>query len=356
MDRAFNQAGQHNMRGNSQQRTAAHPDDERPVRFVGFTGDAGQILKSRWWWVLAALPTVAGVISIAAGTGDLRTSGLVLGVSLSIGISAIILLSRAPWRNRTGIARWVAPVPALLLGLVGLAGLLQGLPEFLQARGLFIDVDSVGPVAVVEADGLLVMVGNDTSGGFVWTSPDGTTWTEADESNARDLEMADLVGLESGVALLAQSPDAEGVILVLEDGGTFTETARFANSDHGTIPQAVASLLDGLVVVSDIYGNDVEFHVSDDARVFITAQPAATFDDGESARDIACGEQVCIGVGFHDATYRSYLEINTGVAWIGSGSEYEFVNHDFGAERACIPWCGTRPDSLSSAQIRMAAR
>jgi hypothetical protein len=286
-----------------------------------------------WWWVLALVPAVAGVVSIAMGVGDFRSSGLILGVSLSLGLMAIILLVRASWRGRRGVSKWLVPVPGLMLGAVGLLGVSEGLPEFLQARGLAIDVDSVGPVAVLDLDGTLVIVGNDTTGGFAWTSDDGSNWNSIGDERMTELEIVDATLHGSTVVVIGQSTEAEGVVMVTEDGEHFEESGRFANSENGTIPQAVDRFAGGLVVISEIYGNDVEFHMSNDTRSWVAGKPAPVFDDGESARDIACSDQVCLGVGFLDSTYRQDLEANTGFAWVSSSDgDYQPVNYNFDAE------------------------
>ena len=311
-----------------------------------------------WWWVLAFVPAVAGVMSIALDVGDFRSSGLILGVSLSVGLVAIILLVRAPWRGRHGASKWLAPIPGLMLGAVALAGVSQGLPEFLQARGLFIDIDSVGPVAVLVHEGNLVIVGNDTTGGYAWISDDGSEWSRVDDDALTELEIADATDYGSAVVVVGQSTEAEGVVLVSHDGRSFEESGRFNNSEYGTIPQAAAGFADALVVISEIYGNDVEFYSSIDTRSWMAGQPSPVFDDGESARDIACSDQVCLGVGFLDSTYRQELEADTGVAWVSSsGDDYRPVDHNFDSESLdAVAWTdagfvvvGTNPDGMSSA-------
>ena len=293
-----------------------------------------------WWWVLALVPAAAGVVSVAFGAGDLRSSGLMAGVSVSLGLVAVLLLLRAPWRRRDGAARWFSVVPPLLLGLVSLLGLSEGLPEFFQARGLFLDVEAVGPVAVVEDEGTLLVVGNGTEGGFAWTSDDGSDWTSISADVFAELEVADAAVYGSSIVVVGQSAEAEAVVLVTEDGAAFEESGRFTNSEYGTIPQAAAGFADGLVVISDIYGNDIEFHTSSDGRSWAAAHPSPVFDDGESARDIVCSDQVCVGVGFVDATYRQDLDTNTGVAWVStSGDNYQSVDFDFNTESLdAIAW------------------
>lgn len=298
-------------------------------------------MKTRWWWwILALTPAAAGFVSIATGVGDMRSSGLMAGVSVSMGLMAIIRLARAPWRRKRGLRRWLSPVPALLLGAVSLLGLSEGLPEFLQARGLFIDVDSVGPVAVVDHGGRLVLFGNDTAGGFVWASEDGSSWSRVEVQALTELEeVADATVFDSSIVVLGQS-GAEAVVLISADGDVFEESGRFSNSAHGTNPTAVAGFENGFVAITDIYGNDVEFYESNDARSWIAGQPSPIFDDGEEARDIACSDEVCVGVGFLDATYRKDVEADTGVVWVSSsGDSYQRVDHDFETESVdAIAW------------------
>lgn len=284
-----------------------------------------------WWWVLALSPAFAGAISFAVDVGDFRTSGLIAGVSISIGLIAIILILRAPWRGRRGVGWWVSVVPGLLLGMISLLGLSEGLPEFFEARGLFVDVDSVGPVKVLAHEDVAVIVGNDREGGFVWISEDGSNWTLFDDEALAELELVDGITNGPSTVVVGRSADpSEGVVLVSEDGRLFEERGRFRNSEYGTAPDAAALFRGGLVVISDIIGNDVEFHTSDDYQTWTPAQPSPVFDDGESARDIACSEEACVGVGFFDATYRPELEANAGVAWVSTtGDDYRPVAHEF---------------------------
>lgn len=299
-------------------------------------------MKRRWWWwVLALSPALAGAISFALELGDLRTSGIMAGVSISIGLIAILLLLGAPWRGTQGIRRWVSVVPGLMLGLVSLLGLSEGLPEFFEARGLFIAVDSVGPVKVLAHDHAVVIVGNDREGGSVWVSEDGSNWTSIDDEALAELELVD--GITDGLSMVVVGRSAdptEGVALASEDGQLYEETGRFKNSEFGTAPIATSVFRGGLVVVSDIIGNDVEFHTSDNYQTWTPAQPAPVFDDGESARDIACSEEGCVGVGFFDATYRSDLETNSGVAWVSTtGEDFQPVAYEFNTETLdAIPW------------------
>ncbi len=295
------------------------------------------MVKIRWfWWVLAATPAVAGVLSLEVfGAGNFRSSGLVAGISVSLGLLAVLLLLRRPWRGRRGASRWLSVIPGLVLGLVALAGLNEGLPEFLEARGLFVDVDAVGPRAVAHFDDGYVVVSNDANGGFVWFSADGTDWLRVDDPVLDDLELRDVIAVEGGLVAVGEQADpTEAVILSSSDGLVWVLAGRFGNGEYGTAPWAISQMETALIVISDIYGNDVEFYRSTDMSSWVIGEPAPVFDDGEGGSDIACSHRLCIAVGSHDATYRSDLESNAGVAWVSTtGGTYTLVEHDFQTEQ-----------------------
>ena len=299
-------------------------------------------VRIRWsWWVLAAVPALVGVLALMLGVGDFRSSGLVAGISLSLGLVAILLLWRRPWRGRKGVFRWLAPVPGLLLGSVALLGLSQGLPEFLEARGLLVDVDGQGPRAMVGFDGGYVVVGDDGESGVVWFSEDGTNWSQVNDPLFVDVLMRDVILVEGGLLALGEgSESAKAVILSSTDGVAWELAGSFGNDEYGTFPDAIGQTRSGLVVISDIIGNDVEFYRSTDVSSWTAADPVGVFDDGESGSDIACNEDLCVGVGDHDATYRAEIESNTGVAWtISTGDRFDLVDHHFQSVRlTAIAW------------------
>jgi hypothetical protein len=299
-------------------------------------------VKVRWfWWVLAAVPALAGVVSLQLRVGDFRSSGAVLGVAMSLGLVAILLLWRRPWKGRGGVSKWLAPVPGLMLGLVALLGLSEGLPEFLQARGLFLDVDSQGPRSMVAFDGGFVLAGDDGDNGLLWLSEDGTNWTEVVDHVFGGVLLGDLVVVEDGLLVVGGREDpSEAVVFSSSDGMQWQAAASFGNSDHGTAPIAMSKSAEALVVIADIVGNDIEFYRGVDASSWMASDPTPIFDDGESGRDITCSESLCVAVGFHDATYRDEIDTNTGVAWVSTtGASYQLVDHDFDSERLeAIAW------------------
>jgi hypothetical protein len=291
--------------------------------------------------VLATIPALAGIVSLQLGVGDFRSSGLVLGVAMSLGLLAILLLWRRPWKGRDGVSKWLEPVPGLMLGLVALLGLSEGLPEFLQARGLFLDIDSQGPRAMVGFDGGFVLAGDDGNGGVLWLSDDGTKWSQIEEPVFDDVLLRDLLVVENGLLALGESADpSEAVVLSSADGTQWQVVGRFGNSEYGSVPRAISRLAGTVVAITEIYGNDVEFYRGADASSWTVSEPTSVFDDGESGRDIACSESLCVAVGFHDATYRDDLDANTAVAWVTTtGSSYQLVNHDFASDRLqAIAW------------------
>ena len=295
----------------------------------------------RWWWVLATVPALTGIVSLQLGVGDFRSSGAVLGIALSLGLVAILLLWRRPWKGRSGVSKWLAPVPGLMLGLLALLGLSEGLPEFLQARGLFLDVDSQGPRSMVAFEGGFVLAGDDGESGMLWLSEDGASWTQIEKPVFDGVVLRDLLVTQDGLLVVGEVADpTEAVVLSSADGTQWQVGARFGNGDHGTVPSAISQSAGALVVIADIVGNDVEFYRGTDASSWTVSEPTPVFDDGENGWDIACSDSLCVGVGFHDATYRDEIDVNTGVAWVSTtGDSYQLVDHDFAADRLqAIAW------------------
>jgi hypothetical protein len=168
-------------------------------------------------------------------------------------------------------------------------------------------------------------------GGFIGISENGSNWTLIDVEALAELELVDGSTNGPSTVVVGRSEDpSEGVVLVSEDGRLFEERGRFSNSEYGTAPDAAALFRGGLVVISDIVGNDVEFYLSDNYQTWAPGQPLPVFDDGESARDIACSEEVCVGVGFLEATYRPELDADAGVVWVSTtGDDFKPVAYEF---------------------------
>ena len=90
-------------------------------------------MSARWYiWLLVLVPALLGFASLTLEVRDMRSSGFVAGVALSIGGLAILVLRRGRWRTVRGVRRVVALVPAVALGVVAALGLLVGVPEFVQ--------------------------------------------------------------------------------------------------------------------------------------------------------------------------------------------------------------------------------
>lgn len=217
----------------------------------------------------------------------------------------------------------------------------EGLPEFLQARGLFLDVDSQGPRALVGFDGGYVLAGDDGEGGLLWLSDDGASWSRVEHPAFDGVLLRDLLVIEDGLLVVGEGANpSEAVVLYSADGTQWQVAARFGNSDHGTVPRAISRSASTLVVIADTVGNDVEFYRGVDASSWTVSEPTSVFDDGENGMDIACSESLCIGVGFHDATYRDEIDTNTGVAWISTtATSYQLVDHGFDSEQMeAVAW------------------
>jgi len=228
-----------------------------------------------------------------------------------------------------------------MLGLVGLFGLAISLPEFLEARGLFLDVDDVGPRALVAFDDGYVVVGDDSNGGFVWFSADGSTWSNVDDPVFDDVdELSDVIAVEDGLIALGNDGMGEAVILVSADGLVWSEAARFGNVEYGTVGRAISQTDTAFVVITSTVFNDMEFYQSTDLSSWTVVEPTGVADDGEDGSDVACHGEVCVGVGFHESTFLSDLESDTGVAWINAtGDRYDLVDHDFQSTRlTAITW------------------
>lgn len=266
--------------------------------------------------------------------GDFRSSGLIAGISVSLGLVALILLANRPWQRCAGVSSVLSVIPGLVLGLIALVGVAEGLPEFLQARGLFVDVDDFGPRSVVSFAAGFVLVGDDADGGMIWYSPDGVDWSQVDDPVLDGLEMRDVVFVDGDlVAVGAVEEPTQAVILVSSDGRTWTHRGTFRNVEDGTSPEAISPFGGGLAAVADTIGNDVEFYTSSDLASWAVADPVGVFDDGESGEDIACNDAMCVAVGSHQARHRPDLATDAGVAWVSTtGDRFDLVDHDFGAE------------------------
>jgi hypothetical protein len=283
--------------------------------------------------VLAFVPALAGFVSIEVfEVGNNRSSGLVASVGITFGLLAVLVFLRKPWRGSTLLSRWLGSLLVVLLGFVSLAGLAGGVPEFLQARGLFVDLDSYGPRAVVATNGVFVVVADEQQGGVVWYSEDGVDWSRVpDDPIFDDLEMADAIDVEGRiVAIGAPSDTGEALVLTSSDGRVWELTGRFENEEFGTSPHAIAQSSDGVVAITSTIFNDVEFFTSAHLAIWAAVEPRPVLDDGEEGVDVACNPESCVAVGNHIATYRLGLDVDTGVVWTStSGDRWELISHDF---------------------------
>jgi hypothetical protein len=290
--------------------------------------------RVRWyWWVLALLPAVVGYTSLQLEIGDLRSSGFVPGVGVTIGILAVLLLVQRPWRGSTGLKRLVLVLPVVMMGLIGIVGLALGLPEFFQKQfGWFLGPDTYGARAVVAIDEVFVVVGDDLEDGLVWYSADGVNWSRANDAELLGLEMRDAIVADGDVVAFAQpSEGGEAMVLTSVDGKTWSLRARFGNEQYGTSPHAIAQWQDEFVGVTAIYGNDVEFFYGDSVTSWRSVEPSPVFDDGEDALDVACSPQVCVAVG-ERYDPNAFMSSDTGaMVWTSTnGQRWDLVDHSMG--------------------------
>jgi len=290
--------------------------------------------RVRWyWWVLALLPAVVGSTSLQLEIGDLRSSGFVSGVGVTIGILAVLLLVQGPWRGSTGLKRLVLVLPVVMMGLIGIVGVALGLPEFFQKQfGWFLGPETYGARAVVVIDEGFVVVGDDLEDGVVWYSADGVNWSRANDAELLGLEMRDAIVSDGEVVAFAQpSEGGEARVLTSVDGKTWLLRARFGNEQYGTSPNAIALWHDEFVGVTAIYGNDVEFFYGTSVASWRSVEPSPVFDEGEDAVDVACSRQVCVAVG-ERYDPNAFMSSDTGaMVWTSTnGQRWDLVDHSMG--------------------------
>lgn len=283
-------------------------------------------MSARWYiWLLVLVPALLGFVSLTLEVGDMRSSGFVAGVALSIGGLAILVLRRGRWRTVRGVRRVVALVPAVALGVVAVLGLLVGVPEFVQVQfGWFVDPHVYGPRAIVVRDGTFVVVGDERQGAVILRSHDGRSWSRVGNAAVLDgLQMRDALVTDAGIVAVGQpSDDAVGQVLTSPDAMTWREVSRFGpDSGFGIAPVAVAALDDGLIAVGSTYGNDSAFFHSADGRTWTTRGPAPVFDDGESPIDVVCAPTVCVTVGERHTTGGLVGGTRRTITWTSSDGE-----------------------------------
>lgn len=172
-------------------------------------------------WLVVLAPAVAGVVSfVISPNEDLRSSGLMAGVGLSLLLTGGLLALRAPWHGREGARGLAARGGVAFIVVVGLLGLAVGVPDLLRERfGLLLSVDDRGLLAVVAVDGGFVAVGHPETGA-AWTSSDGESWTQvplpvgADDVSLRALAPAGgtlwaVAEEKSNAGLLVEVPGLE---------------------------------------------------------------------------------------------------------------------------------------------------
>lgn len=287
---------------------------------------SGVGMSFRWYvWLLVLIPALFGFVSLTLEVGDMRSSGFLAGLALTIGGLAILLLVKGRWRAVRGVRRMFALAPAAALGGIAVLGLAIGVPEFAQAQfGWFMEPDAYGPRAIVVRDGTFVVVGDERPGAVILRSHDGRSWSRVgDASVLEGLQMRDALVTDAGIVAVGQpSDDAVGQVLTSPDAMTWHAASRFGpGSGFGIAPIAVAASDDGLIAVGSTYGNDAAFFHSADGQTWTTSVPAPVFDDGESPIDVACAATVCVTVGERYTTGSLVGGTRRAITWTSSDGE-----------------------------------
>lgn len=253
-------------------------------------------------WLVVLTPAVVGVVSfVLSPNEDFRSSGLMAGVALSIVLAGAVLALRKPWRDRAGAAALAGRGGVALVLVVGLVGLVEGMPTLLQERfGLLLSADDRGLLAVAPLGGGFVAVGHPETGA-AWASSDGVTWTRVRLPASVD-----------GLALRALAPAAGALWAVAEtetNAGVLVEVpgldqgwvagSRFVSENHGQRPRAAAELDGQLLTFGSTYGNDVIFFRGDPHGTLVQTGPEPAGDRGHEAEDMACTDDGCVAVGSH---------------------------------------------------------
>jgi hypothetical protein len=255
--------------------------------------------RRRLAWIVAAVPAATGAASLAVGSGDFRSSGLIAGVGLSLLLVTILLALREPWRGRSGLRRGARIARVGVVGVGALAALTVGVPEFLQERfGLMLSPQDMGLRSVTVVDGTFVAVGAARSGA-AWVSADATSWEPvALPETIAGADIVDLAHVSDGVFAIAQD-DAEAVLLAVsvDVQQQWREADRFAHDVFGIVPIAADSRGQQIVVASDIIGNDVAFFHGRPPQALTSGAPEPEFDRGYEVNDVACDVDGCVAVG-----------------------------------------------------------
>lgn len=255
--------------------------------------------RRRRAWIVAAAPAAAGATSLAVGSGDFRSSGLIAGVGLSALLATVLLAVRVPWRGNSWLRRGAGVARVGVVGVVALAALAVGVPEFLQERfGLLLSPEDMGLRSVTLVDDRFVAVGAARSGA-AWVSVDATSWEPvAVPETIAGADIVDLAHVSDGVFAIAQD-DADAALLAVTADVTqqWREADRFAHDVFGVAAKAADGRGQQLVVAGDIYGNDVVVFHGEPPAALTADAPEPEFDRGYEVNDVAYNVDGCVAVG-----------------------------------------------------------
>jgi hypothetical protein len=105
------------------------------------------------------------------------------------------------------------------------------------------------------SEDLYVLVGNTSSGGHVWLSPDGSSWAEPLADNAPDaLAIADVAATSSGFLAVGQDTARHPAIWESEDGFVWTARSLFSPPDLNGLIDGIAASDTGWVAWGSVNG------------------------------------------------------------------------------------------------------
>jgi hypothetical protein len=273
--------------------------------------------------IVAALPAAAGATALALGWGDFRSSGLIAGVGLSLLLATVVLAMRQPWRGHSWLGRVAGTARVGVVGVVALAALAIGGPEFAQERfGLLLSPDDLGLRSVTVVDDTFVAVGAARSGA-AWVSADAASWEPvAVPDTVAGADIVDLVHVADSVVAIAQD-DADAVLLAVpaDVPRQWREADRFAHDGFGVVPMAADSRGQQLVVAGDIIGNDVVFFHGEPPDALDVGTPEPEFDRGYEVNDVACTIDGCVAVG-------ARIRIGAAIWHSPDGADWERIDID----------------------------
>lgn len=266
------------------------------------------LLSPRRWlpWCLATVPALIALgLPVLFSYGDLRSSGQMTLVALTLACFSLILLSKRPWQARTMTLRSLGTATLLVLTALSVVGVVEGTPELLQEQfGLFVGLDDYGPRSIFATPAGYVVVGNDAAkNAVIWLSEDTQSWSRVSHSDVlENLEIGDGAYTEFGIMMVGQDEKTKAPVALLSPEAATWRRVGFSGNGIGgedaAKPKALAHDGPNLVLIGSTYGNDSVFWYANEPGVWFVGEPKPVFDRGNIPVDV-----VAIEGGFLAAIY-----------------------------------------------------